>query len=282
LQWYIVGWYSYISAPASSSVPHKARDAALTTWVSVCGPGVMMRTFTPRQGFDIMGYCNETWASDYTYTGILDYLRSGVIPITAAVPNPVPVLLISGSVLGGTVDVDPVFTHRTTPTSQRAAGRFVAEGIASDGRVLFRHRFDGMAVSDADPSALTFLAAVPYDATVSGPVARITVRDQRGAAREAVRVRAGTYSTLPSGVSLRVDADPQLIVRNAGGTRVTLTWNVARYPSLVVRNRRTARVLGIGRRGSMTVDASALGELDVLLSDGVGSSTRALTISEAP
>ena len=232
--------------------------------------------------FDIMGYCNNTWASEYTYLGILDYVRSGVIPISASVTGTTPVLLITGSVLSGTVEVDPVFTHRMTPTAQRTSGRFVAEGVASDGRVLFRHRVDGSAVGDLDPSAQTFVAAVPYDAAVSGAVASISVRDESGGGRPAVRLRTGTYSSVQGGVSLRVDADPQLAVRAAGASRFEVTWNVARYPSIVIRSRRSGRVVGIGRRGALTIDASELSDLDALLSDGVGSTTRTLSIGQAP
>lgn len=239
------------------------------------------RIFAPGR-FDIMGYCNDTWASEYTYLGILDYLRSGVIQLAVAQDTPVPVLLINGALVGSTVEVDPVFAHVAAATPQKSSGRFVAEGLASDGRVLFRHRFDGTAVGDADPSARTFLAAVPYDPAVTGAVASITVRDEQGSAQPAMRVRKGTYTAAAGGVSLRVDSDPQLTVRAAGANRLDVTWNVSRYPSIVVRNRRTGRVLGIGRRGAMTIDATTVNDLEAMLSDGVGSTTRALSSGGAP
>lgn len=232
--------------------------------------------------FDIMGYCSNTWASEYTYTGILDYLRSGVIPLAGSIAGTSPILLIGGSLQNGTVEVDPVFAQTMTPTQQRASGRFVAEGVSSDGRVLFRHRFDGSMVGDADSATRTFLVAVPYDATVSGAVARITVRDLAGSGPSAVRIRAGSYSGVPGGLSLRIDADPQLSIRAAGAERFDVTWNASRYPSLVVRDRRSGRVLGIGRRGAMRITTATLSDLDVLLSDGVGSTTRALSPSAAP
>ena len=239
------------------------------------------KIYTPDQ-FDIMGYCDKTWASEYTYAGVLQYLKSGAIPGTRVASPEVPVLLISGSFSNGTVAVDPVFSTSAIPSAQRASARFIAEGLASDGRVLFRHRFDGVEVSDVDPSARTFAVAVPYDATVSGTVASITVTDATGSGRPALLKRAGVYSGVPGGVSLRVDADPQLVVRASGANRYDVSWNVARYPSLVVRNALTRRVLGIGRRGALTVDAVSLADLEVLLSDGVSSSTRKLSITAAP
>ncbi len=236
----------------------------------------------PSSRFDIMGYCSNTWASEYTYLGVLGYVRSGVIPISASVAATSPVLLITGSSLGGTLDVDPAFSHAMTPTPQQTAGRFVAEGLASDGRVLFRHRFDGTAVADADSSARTFTIAVPYDPKVGGAVASISVRDDANRSQPTVRARTGTYTGVPGGVSLRVDADPQLTVKAAGAGRYEISWSLSRYPSMVVRDRRSGRVLGIGRRGSMRIEATSLADLDAWLSDGVGSTARALGAGQAP
>ena len=233
--------------------------------------------------FDIMGYCDNTWASEYTYAGILNYLRSGAIPTAAVVTTTErPSLAISGSLSNGAVSIDPVFAVTTTPTAQRAAGRFVAEGLSEDGRVLFTHRFDGASVGDVDPTARTFGIAVPYDASVSGAVWSIRVRDESGGAQTAMLRRTGVYSGVPGGVSLRVDADPQLLVRSTGAGRYTISWNASRYPSLIVRNTRTRRVLGVGRNGDITIDAAALTDLEVMLSDGVSSTSRALTITSAP
>ncbi len=251
--------------------------------IGVYGFDLVTGTIYPPTSYDIMGYCNNTWAADYTYTGILQYLRSGAVPtISAASIGVTPVLMISGSLINDGVTVDPVFATTAVPTAQRAAGRFVAEGLASDGRVLFRHRFDGREVSDADPSARTFLITVPYDASVSGAVASITVRDATGGARAATLLRTGTYSANASGVSLRVDADPQLMATAAGAGSFDVTWNVSRYPAIVVRDRTTRRVLAMGRTGTIAIRATSLAGLEVLLSDGVSSTVRALSTGGAP
>ena len=251
--------------------------------IGVYGFDLVTGTIYPPTSYDIMGYCNSTWASDYTYTGILQYLRSGAVPtVSAASSGTSPVLLIGGALVDGVVSLDPVFTTTSAPTAQRAMGRFVAEGLSSDGRVLFRHRFDGREVGDANPAARTFLIAVPYDASVSGAVASITVTDATGSAGTGTLLRAGSYAVNPSGVSLRVDGDPQLTATPSRANRVDITWNVARYPSIVVRDRTTRRVLAIGRTGVITIGATPLSTLEVLLSDGVSSITRALSSGGAP
>ena len=251
--------------------------------IGVYGFDLVTGTIYPPTSYDIMGYCNTTWASDYTYLGVLQYLRSGAVPtLSVASGGASPVLMISGALLNGTLFVDPVFTTTSAPTPQRSAGRFVAEGFASDGRLLFRHAFDGREVGDADPSARTFLIAVPYDASVRGAIASIAVRDVTGSARAGTLLRTGTYATNTSGVSLRVDADPQLTAAAAGASRFDITWSVARYPSIVIRDRSTHRVLAIGRKGALSIDAASLSDLEVLLSDGVSSITRALSAGGAP
>ena len=251
--------------------------------IGVYGYDVQLGAIYSPDKFDIMGYCDNTWASEYTYSGILQYLRSGVIPtaaITSAAPQ--PVLLISGSLSNGTVSLDPVFAISIAPTARRAAGRFVAEGFSTDGRVLFSQRFDGSSVGDLDPGARTFAIAVPYDASGSGALARITVRDESGAGQPALLKRAGVYSAAPGGVSLRVDADPQLLVRTSGAGQFTIAWNSSRYPAAIVRNTRTHRVLGMGRNGELSLGVSSLADLELLLSNGVSSTAQPLAITGAP
>ncbi len=265
-------------APANVDLSFPRADGTIGAY----GYNVSNGAISPSSRFDVMGYCSNTWASEYTYLGVLGYVRSGAIPLTASIAGTAPVLLITGSSLDGTVVVDPVFSHTMTPTPQRALGRFVAEGLSADGRLLFQHRFDGSAVSDADSSARTFTIAVPYDAKVRGAVASIAVRDDASRRQPTLRTRAGTYAGVPGGVSLRVDADPELSVTAAGASQFEITWNTSRYPSLVVRDRRTGRVLGIGRRGSMRIDATSLADLEAMLSDGVGSTTRGLSLGVAP
>lgn len=46
LQWYIVGWYSAITAPAANNGPERAREARRTVSLSMCGPGTAIRSLT--------------------------------------------------------------------------------------------------------------------------------------------------------------------------------------------------------------------------------------------
>ena len=266
-------------APADVDPNYPRGDGTIGNAGHDIGAGIVL----PSTTYEIMGYCDNTWASAYTYTGILAYLRSGAVASGQVVSaTPVPTLLISGSLVNGAVTLDPVFTTTSTPTRSRA-GRFVAEGLGSDGRVLFTHRFAGQAVPDANVSAESFHELVEYDAATRGAITSIRVRDEGSGAAPAVLLRTGTYAPSgPAGVSLRVDADPQIATRTIGAGRHELTWNVGRYPSVVVRDRRTKTVLALGARGTTSFAARALDDVELLLSDGVSSTTRLLSSGGAP
>lgn len=249
----------------------------------VFGMDLVSRRIYRPEGYDVMGYCYDTWSSAYTYLGVLKFLRSGSVPTAQTLTATVtPTLLVTGSLQNGTVDIDPVFSSRGVATASRASGRYIAEGFAADGHRLFTHRFDGRAVSDVESGTQTFAVAVPYDASVNGAVAKVTVRDATGSGRTATLLRAGSWSTLPSGVNLRVDADPQLSVRSSGVGQYDISWNATRYPSVAVRNRVTGAVIAIARSGTITIRATALDALDILLSDGVSSVTQSLSTTGAP
>jgi uncharacterized protein YjdB len=230
-------------------------------------------SFRPEQ-YDIMGYCDNTWASTYTYLGILEYLRSGAVPTAQVIQQQTtPVLLMSGSLSSGRIEIDPAFAIAAPATKQRVTGQFIAEGFAADGRVLFRHQFDGRQIPDADASDRIFQIAVPYDEAARGPIDRVSIRTTTGTAVQASLARESSVGA-PGGVNVRVDADPQLAARRSGSGEFELSWNASKYPALVVRNRRTNAVIGIGSRGSMTINAATLDDLDALISNGVSSVTR--------
>ena len=48
LQWYMVGSYSAMMAPAASRGPQVVREALRTVALSMCLPGTTMRSLTPR------------------------------------------------------------------------------------------------------------------------------------------------------------------------------------------------------------------------------------------
>jgi hypothetical protein len=93
-----------------------------------------------------------------------------------------------------------------------------------------------------------------------------------GEGRHQVRVRTDALLTLKPGqtpATLR-------LVRSAAG-RATVTWDSGEFPLAIARETGTGTVLGIGKTGVMTV-ATASDRMDVLLSDGLGSSVTSLLV----
>jgi uncharacterized protein YjdB len=230
------------------------------------------RAFTPA-AYDIMGYCDDTWVSAYTYSGILAYLQSGVIPLTrTGAVNEQPVLLISGGIENGVITLDPVFATQLPLTPVRGAARYIAEGFDTNGRLLFQYPVAARAVADGAPGAESFQASVPFDAQVRGTVARVAVRDLNGTATAAQLTSRAPSVT--GNANLRVETSPLFVTQTAPDGNVTITWDAARFPAVIARDTRTNQVLGMGRSGTLTLRMNDVSSLELMLSDGASSVTR--------
>jgi hypothetical protein len=251
--------------------------------IGIVGYDVAFQRTFDATAYDVMGYCDDPWISEYTYFGILAFLRSASFPLSPRVvtDGEQPVVLLSGSVDGSSIALDPAYALSQRPTPSAAGGRYVAEGFSADGRRLFRHQFDARAVTDGDGDVQVFTVHVPYDADVSGSIARISVTDTRGVAM-ATQLAKRVPGELAPGVNVRITSADDVVARRTGSGAISVTWNATRYPSAVLRDRATRRVLAIGRTGTIEARASDLASLELLLSDGTSSITRSLTGGEAP
>jgi hypothetical protein len=70
------------------------------------------------------------------------------------------------------------------------------------------------------------------------------------------------------------------IVARRRGMNVTVRWNAATYPMIMVRDPDSGNVLAFGRGGTAVV-RTPKSELDVTVSDGVGSQRLRLAISRS-
>lgn len=135
---------------------------------------------------DVMGYCFPAWSSVFTYKAILAYRQR---LITAAVAEAsasqrARVMIVRGTIdegAGGALarvfserlEIQPAYTMDAVPTPA-SGGRYRAEGLDADGRVLFSHAFEPMAVDHA-PGTRLFVLAVPVSAEVEARVVRTRV-----------------------------------------------------------------------------------------------------------
>lgn len=212
-------------------------------------------------GTDIMSYCDNQWVSEYNYRRVLDLRAQTQLSVQAGATT---ALVLSGGISRGVVTLDPGIVARTAPTAHDPSGRFVAEGIALDGRVLFSHRFTPYEVSDVRRAEEAFVLAIPVTEAAQGALREIVVREVRGDKR-ASRSR---------GVFVTDGSTPLLGLARASTGATTLTWSPAQHPLVMVRDRMTGTTLAIARSGALDLSGfGLLDRLEVLASDGVTSTT---------
>jgi hypothetical protein len=205
---------------------------------------------------DIMGYCANPWVSDYTYRGVLAF-RSSQAPAATLTSGLVQrCLLVWGRIVDGVPVLEPAFEVVTRPHLPKAPGPYSVEGHAASGAPLFTLSFDAALVADDPRGTRQFAFAVPLGAVPQLGGLRLSAPGgTAGAARTPGAERA--RSDLQAG-------------RVAGG--LILHWNSAAHPMVMVRDPETGEVLSFARGGQAEI-ATRRGEVEVVASDGVGSTS---------
>ncbi|MGV3708988.1 MAG: Ig-like domain-containing protein [Gemmatimonas sp.] len=221
-------------------------------------------------GTDIMGYCDNQWISVYNYRNILDIRArnpNGTPASIATTSTQSPVLMVTGSVNASSAKIDGSFAVTATANISDPAGKFVLEGFTETGRLLFTHRFTPFSVSDGRPNDEAFVVGVRLSESVREQVARLSVREVSGA-RSASRSKSGILAEANAAAS-----QIMTVARSAGSVR--LQWQKAATPIVLVRNPANNEIVGVGRTGDMDLSQfDALGNVDLLISDGVSSIKR--------
>ncbi len=161
------------------------------------------------QYYDIMGYCDPVWISDYTYEAILAYAQQNN---QMRITRPEPVLLVSGLLDENdtSVALRPALTLDTIPY-RLEAGPYTLDLLDNHGRLLASYPFTPVratldTVGEAEGGEIRgFHLAVP--ASVNADIIRIRKGEQ-------VLAERSGGSAAP-----RFDASPQVHSAN------TLHWN---------------------------------------------------------
>lgn len=220
---------------------------------------------------DVMGNCNSPWVSDYTFTGVMNFRAASAAAASrtpAGAQAPRPSLLVWGRLHAGQLVLEPAFTLTTRPALPTASGPFLLEGLAADGQRVFAYSFDGQRVGDAPGGDRHFAFAIPVDQATESRLA--TLRLSSGG-HAVVRRLGGAGAATADAASRAARAE----VLDAGTVRIT--WPGADAPAALVRDAHTGQVLSIARGGAVDVRTRAR-DLDVVLSDGVRSAFRRLSV----
>jgi hypothetical protein len=219
----------------------------------------------PPSMHDIMSYCDDAWISDYTYTGVLNFVAASQAAQASARPPLQRSLLVWGSVRNGSLSLEPAFVLDAHPVGPGTMGTYQVQGLDRDGVVLFTQAFEPTPVADERGGADSHFAfAVPLSDVVQS---RLVALRLLGQGRQFVR-------TTPAGQAQAVaPAVQQGLVQSWQGREAIIAWDTLAAPMVMIRDPGTGQVLSIGRRGRVAVFTSAM-ELDVLLSNGVGSTAQ--------
>jgi hypothetical protein len=203
---------------------------------------------------DLMGYCNNTWISDYNYLGVMNQRGPAAVVQMGRVRE--PSLIVWGRIRDGEVVLEPAFEATTEALLPVSAGPNLIRGFDANGGEAFRLAFSGTPVADAPHAEEHFAFAIPLR-MVRGSLTRLQL-ESRG--QRAIVATTGAGSAGRSS-SLRLERS---------GTASTIRWNAAEYPLAVVRDASTGQILSLAHGGSVTLD-DATGPLDVTLSDRANS-----------
>ncbi len=224
--------------------------------------------YTPALDFDLMSYCRPYWISNYQYLHVMNFRLTtpDVFPGLGQATGPEKVLVVWGQVRDGQLRLEPAFEVNALPKMPEGRGSYTIEGLDSRGGALFSHAFEAAEIADDPHGTRSFVFKIPmrsFDAT------RLATLRLSGHGAEA-RVEGGAaVAAMNTG-----NAPPSSLRARLLGRLTHLTWDHAKYPMAMVRDRRTGQVLSFARGGSVDVDAK---DLEVVLSNGVRSVTQSVT-----
>ncbi len=224
--------------------------------IGVFGFDVAAQSIKPPTYSDLMGYCNNEWISDYTYTAVMDYRGAHADVGSAFAQAMQPCLLVWGRIVDGRPVLEPAFQVVTRPSLPAAPGPYSIEGRAADGASVFRVSFAPDPVADDPAAGAQFAFAVPLQPDRAERLVAMHLVE-RGRRIATVRASAGAVAG-----AARVQAT------RLGGGRVGLRWDASAHPMILVRDPVTGEVLSFARGGRSEV-VTDRGELDLQLSTGI-------------
>jgi hypothetical protein len=236
--------------------------------IGVYGMDVGRAELKPRSSPDIMSYCfNNPWISDYTYTEIMKFRTSNTF-VTAAHQAPQPSMLVWGRVVNGQPALEPAFQIVGRPSLPAQSGPYSITATAQDGSQLFRLSFDVAVAQDGPEGNGHFAFTVPFDQASAQRLQSLKLTGPGGSA-----------TGLRPLAQARVSPSEEIFARREGAN-VSLRWDAAVYPMIMVRDPDTGEVLAFARGGSARIQTAKV-QLDLDVSDGIRSHRLRLAINRS-
>lgn len=223
----------------------------------------------PAHWTDIMGYCSSVWVSDYNYKITLANRQGATVPIILPAPTPGATatrsILLWGGLENGIPVLEPTF-HLGGNAQPPQPGDQLLEGLDAEGRILFSVSFSLVEVGCLSPgTARHFCFSIPV---ATADADRLTgLRWTRGG--EVLALRGG----VGFGGMQALGSVQEPIVQALPDGRTRLLWDAAAHPMVMVQDKATGLVLGLGEGGDFRFHAEAE-KLELHFSDGVRSHSR--------
>ncbi len=224
---------------------------------------------SPAQAFDIMTYCGPKWVSAFSYTRVMNFRALGGSPAPDAL-GPSPALLVWGRIdARGNAYLEPAFDIVARPALENASGQYRIEVLDVSGKVFYSRSFDPTIVGDAESGERQFSFGIPLSTIEANRIRSLRIVDRAGKILGSASKREAAADGIPGIPDFALE-------RN--GADVSLRWNSAQHPMVMVKDPATGEVIGFGRNGSLPLTTRS-GELEIHFSNGVRSSSRRKQVS---
>ncbi len=231
-------------------------------------PPVTAADLMPLSSPDIMSYCFQNpWISDYTYQGIMSFRAANASAVLAGQPQ--PSLLVWGRIVNGRAVLEPSFEVVARPSLPTRPGPYSVSGIGEDGSRLFTLSFDVAKVEESPSGNGHFAFVVPMEWSSASRLSNLSLQGP-----------TGSVSSSRAPAQLRTGPVSESIVARREGENVSLRWNPAVHPMIMVRDPDNGEVLAFARGGTALV-RTPKSELDLEVSDGVSSQRVRLAINRS-
>jgi hypothetical protein len=223
-----------------------------------------------------MGYCSNTWISDWTWGKVMDYRAASGFQTSAfraASSASDEGLLVWGRVIDGRVILEPSFRVRAPATAPVSGATHRVELLDAQGATLLDLPLLADHVDhETRHDERQFAVVLPWSAALEQSLTSVRVRDVRQPLATTERVSANARARAANRVAAVAD-DPAADVTPVSATRSRVTWNAAAYPMALVRDATSGAIMGFVRNSGDAVVTNGRA-VEVVFSDGVRSTVR--------
>ena len=222
--------------------------------------GVDVRTLElkdPATYYDLMGYCNPDWVSDFNWSAMISYREGGPLNTASrSVGQSVGQgLLIWGRITPAGLVLEPAFVVENARFQAPPAGSHRIEAFDASGRELFSIPFGASESADLPTGREeAFAFVVPADRALATTIAELRL------------VSGGRTVSRKSGVP----ATPAPRFTRGADGRGVLEWDSSLHPVVMVRDATSGQILSFARGGSVRLPRT-VGRVDATFSDGARS-----------